>query len=361
MAKYRFIFPLLFTLMISSCATIDQVDIDYLQSAKIIFPTEVRRVAIVNNVVTDNRKSVINKEDSINVINRSESTFQGDASTMAESLAQNVAAANYFDQVLICDSALRKDDKLKIKRELSQDEVKELTGDLGVDMLLSVEDINIKTDQRAIYENGLFHIIVDAKVSPVIKIYSPTRSTPIVTVSPEDEIFWDEYGQSFEEAKRRLIKEKQQIQEASDFAGEIPAKYILPSWNSTYRQYYSSGSVELRDASVFVREDSWDDALQLWMKAYESKHEKTKMRAAFNIALYYEMHDDIDKALEWVEKAQKIVIKKEGLDKKPNQESYTHKFSEDYMLISHYILILNERKTDLPTLNLQMKRFNDNF
>lgn len=108
MTKYNFTLTLLFTMMVSSCVTIDQVDIDYLKSAKVIFPTEIKRVAIVNNVTTNNRKSIINKEDSLNIIKRFESTFQGDGKVVSESFAKNIAAANYFDQVIICDSALRK-------------------------------------------------------------------------------------------------------------------------------------------------------------------------------------------------------------------------------------------------------------
>lgn len=360
MTKYNFTLTLLFTMMVSSCVTIDQVDIDYLKSAKVIFPTEIKRVAIVNNVTTNNRKSIINKEDSLNIIKRFESTFQGDGKVVSESFAKNIAAANYFDQVIICDSALRKKDLISREQELSQEDVKELTTDLGADMILSVEDIKIKTDERTIYDNGLFHSIIDAKVSPIIKIYIPTRTKPLMAVAPEDEIFWDGYGISVEEARRKIINEKEVVQEASDFAGEIPIQYLLPTWESSSRSYYSSGCLELRDASVFVREESWDEALKLWMDAYKSKKSKIKMRSAFNIALYYEVHDDIEKAVEWANKAHQIAAEKEKVDEKSiNQD--TLKLSQDYLLTTRYLLILNERKADLPTLDLQMKRFNGNF
>ena len=48
----------------------------------------------------------------------------------------------------------------------------------------------------------------------------------------------------------------------------------------------------MRDAAVFVREDNWDKAIELWKQTYEKKKKgKQKMYAAYNIALGYEMQN----------------------------------------------------------------------
>ena len=55
----------------------------------------------------------------------------------------------------------------------------------------------------------------------------------------------------------------------------------------------------MRDAAVFVREDNWDKAIELWKQTYEKKKKgKQKMYAAYNIALGYEMQDSIHTAEE---------------------------------------------------------------
>lgn len=52
----------------------------------------------------------------------------------------------------------------------------------------------------------------------------------------------------------------------------------------------------MRDTAIYVRENSWDEAYGLWNQAYQStKNEKKKMRAALNIAVYYEMKDSLVK------------------------------------------------------------------
>ncbi len=73
----------------------------------------------------------------------------------------------------------------------------------------------------------------------------------------------------------------------------------------------------MRDAAIYVRENSSDDAYELWRQAFEgTKNQKKKMRAALNIAVYYEMKDSLAKAEEWAEKAQQLAKK---IDKRTSQ------------------------------------------
>lgn len=44
----------------------------------------------------------------------------------------------------------------------------------------------------------------------------------------------------------------------------------------------------MRDAGVYVRENNWDSAFELWKQIYDKGKGRQKMRAAFNIGLYYE-------------------------------------------------------------------------
>lgn len=57
-----------------------------------------------------------------------------------------------------------------------------------------------------------------------------------------------------------------------------------------------------------------DRAFELWEQVYNgTKKEKKKMKAALNIAVYYEMKDSLAKAEEWAVKAQQLAQK---VDKK---------------------------------------------
>ena len=160
---------------------------------------------------------------------------------------------------------------------------------------------------------------------------------------------------------RRPLSYAQMLEEAAAFAGTVPVKNIVPIWKKGTRYLYTGGSVPMRDAAIYVRENSWDDAYELWRQAFEgTKNQKKKMRAALNIAVYYEMKDSLAKAEEWAEKAQQLAKK---IDKKNITDSPQATIDDvpNYYLTTLYLAELKERNAQLPKLKLQMSRFNDDF
>ena len=151
------------------------------------------------------------------------------------------------------------------------------------------------------------------------------------------------------------------LKEASEFAGTIPVKHLLPYWTSATRQLYANGSVYMRDAIIYVRENSWDKAFNLWQQAFEtSKSDRKTMYAAHNIAVYHEMKDDIPEAEKWSLKAQELARKVEKIDGEKKGKQDLSRIP-NYVLISLYLVDLQKRMNGLSTLNMQMSRFNDDF
>lgn len=369
MAKsYSLIFASLLLLAISGCQSLEQISIDYMQPADLSFPPQLRKVAIVNNTsnLPDNKLIIATEKTATTTPGTSFAIAyaNGDPKIAAEAMAQEIAQQNYFEEVVICDSALRANDKLARENTLSQEEVRKLTNDLGVDFLIALENIQFKAVKKIRYlpEFNCYQGTVDLKAYPIIRIYLPERSKPMTTLCPNDSIFWEEFGITPPEVTSRLISDKQLLQESSEFAGVIPVKYITPSWEKGDRYLYTGGSVQMRDAAVHVRENSWNKAYELWKQAYEStKSSKKKMQAALNMAVYYEMTDSIAKAEEWAVKAQELAKK---IDKLDNVAEGVHVNIDDvpnYYLITLYVNKLKERNTQLPRLKMQMSRFNDDF
>ena len=361
MAKsYSLVFIVLFLLTLGSCQSLEQIPIDYLQPADLSFPPQLRKVAIVNNTSDAPDNKLITETEKIKegtpLISRATAYANGDPKTATESLAEEIAQQNYFDEVVICDSALRANDKLARESTLSQEEVRQLTSNLGVDFIIALENLQLKATKTVRYldEFNCFQGAVDVKVYPTVKVYLPERSRPMTTLHPNDSIFWEEFGGTAIEAATRMIPDKQMLEEAAAFAGTVPVKNIVPIWKKGTRYLYTGGSVP-------VRENSWDDAYELWRQAFEgTKNQKKKMRAALNIAVYYEMKDSLAKAEEWAEKAQQLAKK---IDKKNITDSPQATIDDvpNYYLTTLYLAELKERNAQLPKLKLQMSRFNDDF
>ena len=248
MAKsYSLAFVSLFLLALSSCQSLEQISIDYLQPADLSFPPQLRKVAVVNNTGNAPDNKLITQSEKIRenspIVSRATAYANGNVKVATEALAEEIAHQNYFDEVVICDSALRANDKLARESTLSQEEVRQLASDLGVDLIIAVENLQLKATKTVRYldEFNCFQGAVDVKAYPTVRIYLPERSRPMNTLHPTDSIFWEEFGASAVEAATHMIPDREMLHEAAEFAGTIPVKYIVPMWKKGTRYLYTGG------------------------------------------------------------------------------------------------------------------------
>lgn len=291
-------------LLFSACTTIQYFSFERLQAADVYFPEQVRTVGVVNGVP---------------------STNGGDGKVATEAFAQEIAAANYFNQVVICDSAMQ---------SLTRAQTDSLIQALEVDMLFAIEQVEVELQKGTYYLSELMTNVpvVDGIVTPLVCAYIAGRDTPLFSVSKSDTICWE---------LRPDLTEEIMLKEASEYAAKLPMQYLLPYWKEVERYYFDGGNVEMRDAGIFVREGNWEEASALWQTLYDTRKGKVKMRAAYNLALYHELQDDLEKAREYIETASSLAS--EG--------------SWEGQLIALYQLKLTEISKQSQRLKIQMKRF----
>ncbi|GAE16951.1 DUF6340 family protein [Bacteroides pyogenes] len=354
-------------LLLTGCESMKVISIDYMQPAEISFPNQLRKVGIVNNTAkTPDNKMIAEPEDpqeEYMEISREVAYANGDPRIATESLAEEIAYRNYFDKVVICDSALRANDRFLRESTLSEEEVKALTSDLDVDCIIALENLQIKAVKTVSFlpQYG-FLGTVNVKAYPTVSIYLPERKTPLSTLTPSDSIFWEDIRVSEIKAKQ-FISDSQIIEEASEFAGTIPVNQLIPFWKKADRYIYTGGSAPMRDAAIHVKENNWDKACELWKKMYnKTTSKKKKMQNAINIAVHYELKDSLDLAEEWMTKAQDIAKKIDKINKDtPNKLYFNIEKVPHYYQTTIYLFKLKERNKQLPKLKMQMSRFNDDF
>ncbi len=108
MTKYPYILFVLLLASFSSCQTVEQLSIDYMLPAEISFPNELKRVAVVNNVSDTPDNTLPPKDNTIknkNELSRAVAYHEGQPALTTEALAKAIAEQNYFNEVVICDSA----------------------------------------------------------------------------------------------------------------------------------------------------------------------------------------------------------------------------------------------------------------
>ncbi len=362
MTKFHYCLLATVLLFLSGCQSVEPLSIDYMLPAEVSFPATLKRVAVVNNMpaVPDN-KLIVSEEEKVKSTNemaRMTNYYNGDASLAAESLAKALAEENYFEEVVICDSALRTKDIHPRESTLSTEEVNVLVRNLDVDFLIALENVQIRSIRKISYlpDQAAFLGTVDVKVYPTVKVYLPNRKGPMMTVNANDSIFWEEAGNGEAYVRGRLIKEQEMLKQASEFAGTIPVKYLLPHWETDTRYLFSGGSVQMRDGAVYAKEGNWPEAIALWQKTYDSKKGKQRIYAACNLALGHEMQDKIDTALEWALKAQSLTGGK-GIISSGKAGEMSENMMALYLFISSYVSELQKRKEGSARLHMQMGRF----
>lgn len=313
-----------------SCSSVGYISMDSLYPSELSFPPDVRTVGVVDNTVN---------HDTLLATGITVGTLEGNGKIMARQLANHIADGDYFDEVILCNSSLRSGSAVNVEPKLPQEEVQALTSDLNVDMLITVDGVCIKTwpDLQIYWDAPTPVEVVAGEISSVISIYVPSRKEPMqLALGAQDTMYWD-LGDSG-------LTERALVEEASLHAASLPLKYLIPQWKAEERFYYSGGNVDMRDAAVYVRENNWNGAFQLWKRAYDSSKVKSKkrMRAALNLALYYEMQSNISEALPYAKEAMDIA--------KPG--------SADRRLITFYYSVqLSNKSLQIQKLNLQMARF----
>ena len=241
MTKYSYYLLLSCLMFLAGCQTVEPLAIDYMLPADVSFPPSLKRVAIVNNMpeVPDNKPILAKekKKDDFEIASKTD-YYNGNAAIATESLAEALAHENYFNEVVICDSALRAHDVTPREGALSQEETNRLVHDLDVDFLIALENVQIRSVRKIKYMRdwGIYYGTVDARIYPTVRIYLPNRSTPMATINANDSIFWEETGNG-PFVQGNLISEEELIKQGKIKRDKKESVIFKGDDNSYYEKY----------------------------------------------------------------------------------------------------------------------------
>ena len=125
------------------------------------------------------------------------------------------------------------------------------------------------------------------------------------------------------------------ISKAGAYGAQLYFNRIVPSFTREVRYYYTKGSYEMKAAKKSAKKGDWDQAIYYWEVETESQtNQKNEGKAAYNLALAYEIKGDFDKSLEWIDVS----------------------VAAGNMKAVSYKAILNNRKSEMALIEEQLKR-----
>lgn len=167
----------------------------------------------------------------------------------------------------------------------------------------------------------------------VWRIYDLKNKSVVDQYTQESWQQFDGSGPTQAVADSKLPSRRDMVSRAGVSAGIAYGHRISPQWIWVDRDYYRKGSPALKSAGKLVRFNNWKTASETWNNEANSSDPKVARRASYNMALAAEQNGQLDLALQWAERAQKLGEKR----------------------AARYIMILQQRQYEQKKLEEQMK------
>ncbi|WP_346860939.1 DUF6340 family protein [uncultured Draconibacterium sp.] len=335
----RLIFLGFILLLFSSCTVYKEYSIDIYKPGEIAIPPEAQNIAIVyrnfkypgdtlQHYYKDDhrlRKAPKDPENLDSIL----------VSTCMKELAKNFKTQNTFNNIHIFPQLFEPHSAKKLPA-LNYDVVNTLTTSSQTDLLISLETFSYFYSEYSSTEE------MPTKSNEVITaavwgVYNPYSQKLLERKTMIDTIFWNGYdNQGNYRRNSKLPPRITALKIASQMAGENYSKRFFASWQTVNRSYSVPPLPDFSAADEYVQKGEWDNAILLWKRYAADDNGRMAINARYNLALGYEMKDDIDTALKWIVAAQQIAT--------------DYRSKEDLKMILQYRKILTKRQTDIARL-----------
>ncbi|AEA45968.1 DUF6340 family protein [Fluviicola taffensis] len=134
------------------------------------------------------------------------------------------------------------------------------------------------------------------------RLYYPATKTIEYEDRYKQDRTWVQRSTNPIEAIARLIKRNDALIEVSYYTGESFAHDLVPLYFWQQRMMYIGKKDGMKIGARQALTRDWEGALKTWLEVYESSPKaKFRARAAYNIALAYEVLNDLQNAKKWVQ------------------------------------------------------------
>ena len=326
--------------LFSSCTVYKEYQIEVYQPGKIAVPSETKNAAIVyRNFKYTNDTLLHYYKDDYRLKKAKDDPANLDSVlvnlTMQE-LAGNLKSHQTFETIHIFPELFKthRGDKLPA---LDFDLIRNITEKTQSNLLISLETYS------CFYNEYSSTTDMPTKSNEVITaavwaVYNPVEEKIIDRKTMIDTIFWNGYDDQGNYQRKTLLPPRvTALKIASQMAGENYAKRFFASWQNVNRMYSVPPLPDFASAETFLQKGEWDNAILLWKRYVGDDNGKIAIQARYNMALAYEMKDDLDTAYKWLSAAMQLATK--------------YRSKEDIKRIMHYQNALRKRMKDIILLN----------
>lgn len=312
MKKLRlFVYIVIGAIVLTACSGIKTLTIQTHEAAQVTLPKDIRKLLIVDNAVSQS-SDVGHTEKRLGRSTSDKTTVITDSLPIifTEALAQFLEEEGFYDVLMLHDKPLRLDREYWKEEPLSPEMMLELKKETGADAIVSLDKLLVTSNWRDNFiQEGYPYATLNGKIATTLRVYLPTLEGKIPTVHFTDSLQWEGFDISDGRAYAEFVipHAEHALKDLAIYAADKMTYVLTPHWMTQERWYYTLPSSIARDAESFAEQSKWLEAVTKWETFFNSSKKKIdKAKIASNIALGYEMLDDIQTAYTWITTAQEL-------------------------------------------------------
>lgn len=222
---------------------------------------------------------------------------------------------------------------------LSNEMVDQLTSATQANLIISLETFTSFYSEftSSNYEAPAREVVTAA----VWAVYDPYTDKIINRKSMIDTVFWNSYDNEGRfQRDTKLPPRLTALDIAARLAGENYAKHFYASWETVNRMYSVPPLAEFKIAENYIRQNKWDEAIEIWKPYTKASNGKIAIHACYNTALAYEMKDEINSAQVWLNEALSLAKK--------------YRAKDETRMVELYIKVLSQRQKEVQQLDSEI-------
>lgn len=285
------------------------VRINLLQPALISLPQNIRNIAIIDRSLQKNdTKSKIEKVLTVETFKQDEQAVK----SISDGIIDACSNFGLYNLQRTTERFIGGGTKSTFPQPLSWTEVSRLCQKHSADALLSIEIFDtdflltnpVNVIQQVAEGKSGYNVSGVAVIYFGVRVYDPLSKKIVDEFQVTHRMNYNAGGSTVQDAVNQVMEKVETLKRASYQAGSLYGERISPTYYTVVREFYSKPKKN-NDLRVGVRKSEvadWIGAIESWKKCLNAKR-KVAGRAAFNIAVGYEVLGDLEKAKEWARKS----------------------------------------------------------
>jgi len=322
-------YPVIFFYLICLCAcsSTNRVYISVKEPAPVSLPEYVKKIAIINRTIPDEKARVMNKIHQV-ISLENENLIREGSSACVNGLVDELLTNQRLTHIVRLDSINVSGFGAGVfPSPLDWEKIEEICKKTNTDAVFSLELFD--TESKLNYSTNTISSKTIVGTLPVTdhqvqmttivktgwRMYDPISHFIIDESQLAKDIIFTGRGINPVVAARALIGKKEAVKQVGLAAGHLYGTKINPFWLRVYREYFVRGKTgAFGIAKRKAQTGNWDGAAQIWMEQTKSLNRKTAGRACYNMAIINEINGDLDAAQRWAQKSYENYRIKLGLD-----------------------------------------------